>query len=696
MTERAAKSGMLSPPTAEKRPIELTKHDVVRVDEYFWLKNREDPDVIDYLHAENAYTAAVMAETDELQRRLYTEIRGRIKENDETAPYFDNGYWYYLRYEAGDEYPIYARRRAALEAPEEVILDVRELAKGREYTRVVGLDVSRDQRWLTYALDTVGRRLYALFVKDLRTGKTHDLGISGIGPDPHWANDNATLFYTLKDRETLRSYQIHRLKFDAAGNSVPELVFEETDETFSLSVSPTKSHRYLTIVAHSTVSTEYRLIDADKPDHAPVVFEERRRDHEYDLDHDGENFFILSNLDARNFRLMRTTEIAAGTDQWQEILAHRSDTLIEDFEIFQGFIALQEKTNGLTEIQIIDRASGTTRYVDFGEPTYSAYLMDNYHYESGRLRYGYESMTVPDSVFDVDMSNGKRILVREDEVLGGYDASNYTAERVFASAPDGMKIPISLVYHKNTPRDGSAPLLQYAYGSYGHSIDAGFSYSRVSLLDRGFIYAIAHIRGGSDLGRKWYDDGKLLQKKNTFTDFIACSEHLINERYAAPDAVYALGGSAGGLLVGAVMNMRPDLYRGIIAAVPFVDVLTTMLDDDIPLTTGEYDEWGDPNDKRYFDYMLSYSPYDNVRVTDYPHILITAGLHDSQVQYWEPAKWTARLRDRRRGDSLVLLRTNMDAGHGGASGRFEQLVETALEWAFLLKLESERLKAEHG
>ena len=570
------------------------------------------------------------------------------------------------------------------------MLDVRQLAEGHEFTRVGGIDVSPDGRWLAYALDTLGRRLYRLLVKDLESGKTFDLGVAGISPDLVWANDNATLFFTRKDPETLRSHEVYRLRFNPQTSSQAELVFAETDETYEVGVGATKTRGFVIIGSESTLATEYRLIDADRPESAPVVFEKRRRDHEYHLDHDGETFFILSNLEAKNFRLLRTDRIASGTDAWQEVVAHRSDTLIEDFELFENHIVLQEKSNALTAIHILERATSRSHYVEFDEPAYSAYLMDNYSYELKTLRYGYESMTVPDSVFDWDLSSGKRTLVRQDEVLGGYDAANYSSERVFAVAADGAKIPVSLVYRNDTPRDGSAPLLQYGYGSYGYSLDAGFSYSRVSLLDRGFVYAIAHVRGGSDLGRHWYEDGKLLRKKNTFTDFIAVTEFLIRERYSAPDAVYAMGGSAGGLLVGAVVNLRPDLYNGVLAAVPFVDVITTMLDADIPLTTGEYDEWGNPEDKEFFDYMLSYSPYDNVGESEYPHILITTGLHDSQVQYWEPAKWAARLRERRLGRSLVLLKTDMDAGHGGASGRFQSLVETALEWAFLLKLEAER------
>ena len=693
VAQPVAKSPASAAPVAEKRAKTFDEHGIERNDEYYWLRHRDDPEVIAYLEAENRYVADILADTAELQKTLYEEIRGRLREDEQSAPYLDNGYWYYKRFEEGAEYPIYARRKGTLDADEEVILDVRAIAKGHEFTAVRGLDVSPDTNWLTYAVDTVGRRLYELRVRNLVTGEDYDTGVRGISPGARWANDNETLFFTLKDPETLRSYRIMRGRFTPGEPLATTLVYDETDETYSASLGRSRTGDLLLIYSGSTVATEYRLIDANDPGKTPEVLLERRRDHEYFIDYDGSEFFMLSNDGAKNFRLLATKKPSPDLDDWREVVAHDPDTLLEDFEIFRDHIVVQEKHAGLTRLVVIDRSDGSAHRVDFGEATYSAELVDNESFDLDTVRFAYESMTSPDSIYDYSFEDRERTLVKQDEVLGGYDASEYQSERLEATASDGTLVPVSVVYRKDTPRDGTAPVLQYGYGSYGYSVDPGFSYSRISLLDRGFVYAIAHIRGGSDLGRAWYDDGKLLNKKNTFTDFIAVGEHLIAEGYAAPDGLYAMGGSAGGLLVGAVMNMRPDLYRGIVAAVPFVDVITTMFDETIPLTTSEYDEWGDPSKREYFDYMLSYSPYDNVREIEYPDILITAGLHDSQVQYWEPAKWAARLRDRRKGDSRVLLHTNMDAGHGGASGRFEALRETALEYAFLLKLEAERQEA---
>ncbi len=688
-------SKSIEEPVARKEDKSLSLHGDTRVDPYYWMRDREDPEVIDYLNAENAYTDAILADTKTLQEDLYQEIRGRMREDRQGAPTLDNGYWYYYRYDKGDEYPVYLRRKDVEGAPEEVLLDVRALAKGHEFTQVRGLDVSRDNRWLIYSRDHIGRRQYDLVVVDLENNASFDTGIKNVGTDAHWANDNQTFFYTAKDPETLRSAYVYRAKFTGGETSSPQLVFDETDETFSVGVGRTRRADYLVFVSGSTVATEYRLLDASNPTAEAEVFLPRERDHEYYLDYDGESFFVVSNKDAKNFRLLQASAIGQDMADWKEIVPHRDDTLLENFELFKDFIAVEEKTGGLTRIQLINREDDSRHYLDFGEQTYSAYLTSNDEYTLGTLRYGYESMTVPDSIFDYDVAARERVLVKQEEVLGGFDASEYQSERLMVPARDGVKVPVSVVYRKDTPRDGTAPILQYAYGSYGYSIDPGFSYSRISLLDRGFVFAIAHIRGGSDLGRAWYDDGKLFNKKNTFTDFIDVSAYLVENNYVAPDAVYAMGGSAGGLLMGAVMNMAPDQYQGVVAQVPFVDVITTMLDDSIPLTTGEYDEWGNPNQKDYYDYMLSYSPYDNVTAKAYPNVLITTGLHDSQVQYWEPAKWAAKLRDYRVGDSLVLLKTNMDAGHGGASGRFEAIRETALEYAFLIKLEGERSRDAH-
>jgi oligopeptidase B len=675
------------PPVAEQRPHVLTAHGQERIDEYYWLRERESTEVLDYLHAENAYLDAVMADTAGLQETLYEEIRGRIDEDESSAPYRDGGYWYYRRYETGLEYPIYARRKGSMAAPEEVLLDVNALAEGQEFTSVRGVQVSPDHNMLAYAVDTVGRRLYTLRFKNLLTGETLPDAIDGVSPNPRWAADSRTVFYPFKDPETLRSYRIFRHELGATDDT---LVFEEDDETYAVWLAGTKSRDFVQIVSQSTVATEVRLVDAHAPAMAPTVFNPRRRDHEYYLDHDGQDFYVYTNLDAKNFRLARAADASTPEDEWEDVIAHRDDVLLEDFELFEEFIALEEKCNGLTEVQIVDRASGERHYLDFGEAAYDAYLMDNIEYETVTLRYGYESMTTPDSVFDYDMAARERQLVKQDKVLGDFRAADYRIERLFVPVRDGVEVPVSMVYHVDTPRDGSAPLLQYAYGSYGYSIPPTFSYSRISLLDRGFIFAIAHVRGGSVLGRHWYEDGKLFNKQNTFNDFVDVSRWLIAERYTAPDRLYAFGGSAGGLLMGAVVNQAPELYNGVIAAVPFVDVVTTMMDESIPLTTGEYDEWGNPAEPDAFEYMLSYSPYDNVGAHDYPNMLVTTGLHDSQVQYWEPAKWVARLRRLKTDDNVLLMHTNMEAGHGGASGRFESIRETARDYAFLLMLEKLR------
>lgn len=676
-----------APPVAKREAKRLAAHGHERIDHYYWLRDREDAQVIDYLKAENRYLEAVMADTAELRETLYREIRGRIKEDDSTAPYRHDDYWYYARYEEGGEYPIYARRRGSMEAPEEVLLDVNALAEGQPFTQVAGLSVSPDHRLLAYAVDHVGRRIYTLRVKNLETGETLDTEIEGVSPGAQWAADNRSLFYTRKDPVTLRSHAVWR---HTLGESEDALVFEETDEAYLVYLTKTKSRRYIGIVSSSTLSTEYNLVDAEAPREPPTVFNPRRRDHEYHVDHDPGGFYVYTNLDAKNFRLMKTAPGRTAEAHWEEVVAHRPEVLLENFELFAGRLVLQEKFEGLTRIAVIERASGERREIDFGEAAYSADLGTNYEYDTEWLRYTYESLTTPDSEYDYDMSSGEKVLVKQDEVLGGYDPAQYRSERIAVTARDGARVPVSLVYRRGTPLDGSAPLVQYAYGSYGYSIDPGFSYSRVSLLDRGFIYAIAHVRGGSDLGRAWYEAGKLEHKKNTFTDFVDCSVALVERGYTSPDRLYAWGGSAGGLLMGAIVNMRPDLYHGVVAEVPFVDVITTMLDDSIPLTTGEYDEWGNPNEEAAYRYILSYSPYDNVERRDYPNMLVTTGLHDSQVQYWEPAKWVAKLRHVGHGDNLLLLKTNMEAGHGGASGRFEAIREIALEYAFLLKLEAGR------
>ncbi len=673
----------IAPPMAKQIPKELTKHGDTRVDEYYWLRDRENQEVIDYLNAENDYTKQMLVHTEELQEKLFNEIVGRIKQTDESVPYLDNGYYYYTRYEEGKEYPIFCRKPGSLEAAEEVMINVNEMAEGHSYIQVVGLAVSPDNKWLSYGVDTVSRRKYNLHFKNLETGEALADVITNTTGSASWANDNQTVFYTHKDEETLRSDRIFRHKVGNDAGTDAE-VYYEADETFRTWVSRSKSGNYLIIGSRATLSTEFRYLDANDPTGDFKVFLPREDDHEYDIWHFGERFYIRTNWEAKNFRLMRAPVTATSKDKWEEVIAHRPDVLLEDIEIFKDYLVVDERKNGLTQLRIMPWDGSGDRYLDFGEQTYSAGISVNRELDTKVLRYGYTSLTTPSSTFDYAMDSHEKTLMKQQEVVGDFSSGNYQAERVYAKAADGVDVPISLVYRKGTAIDGSAPVLLVGYGSYGSSYDPYFSSVRLSILDRGFIYAIAHVRGGEDLGRLWYEDGKLLKKKNTFTDFIACGEHLVQNNYTRNEKLFAWGGSAGGLLMGAVVNMRPELWKGVIAAVPFVDVVTTMLDESIPLTAGEYDEWGDPNEKEYYELMKSYSPYDNVEAKAYPAMLVTTGLHDSQVQYWEPAKWVARMRAVKTDQNLLVMHTNMEAGHGGASGRFKQHRETALEYAFLL------------
>jgi len=674
----------MNPPVAKKINKELTAHDHTRIDPYYWLNDREDQEVINYLEEENAFTKAMMEHTEELQTKLYDEIVGRIKQTDMSVPYKRNGYFYYSRYEEGMEYPIYCRKEGSLEAEEEIMLNVNEMAEGYSYFQVGGISVSHDNKLIAYGVDTVSRRKYTIHFKNLETGEILADAIPNTTGYAPWAADNKTVFYTRKDETTLRPDKIYRHKLGEESADDP-LIYFEKDETFRTGVSLSKSMEYIMIGSFSTLSTEYRFLKADKPEGEFKVFQERQPDLEYFVSHYENRFYIRTNHEAKNFRLMETPVRRTAMKNWKEVIAHREDVLLEDYEVFNKFLALQERKNGLTEIRIRSHSGMNDFYIEFEEQAYVVYLSTNLDFDTDLLRYGYTSMTIPNSVYDYNMTNGEKELLKRQEVVGGYDPDEYYAERLFATAPDGVKVPISLVYKKSMKKDGN-PLVLYGYGSYGASMDPYFSSTRLSLLDRGFVFAIAHIRGGEEMGRQWYEDGKLLKKKNTFTDFISCGEFLIEEGYTTSDQIFAMGGSAGGLLVGAVYNMRPDLFKGVIAAVPFVDVVTTMLDESIPLTTGEYDEWGNPNEKEYYDYMLSYSPYDNVEAKDYPAMLVTTGLHDSQVQYWEPAKWVAKLRDKKTDDNMLLLWTNMDYGHGGASGRFQRYKEVALEYAFLIDL----------
>ncbi|HSI69623.1 MAG TPA: S9 family peptidase [Gillisia sp.] len=678
----------ITPPQATKIARELAAHDKIRLDEYYWMNDRENPDVIHYLNSENDYNEYMTAHTKELQDKLFKEMRERIKEDDSSVPYKLNGYWYLTRFEKGKDYPIYSRKKGTLDAPEEVLFNVNEMAEGFDYYSLGGLNVSPDNKLVAFGVDTLSRRKYTIQIKNLETGEILPEKILTTTGGSTWANDNKTLFYTKKDEKTLRSNQIfkHILGTDPEED---QLVYEEKDETFNTYIYKSKSRKYLIIGSNSTLTSEYRILAADTPEKEFCPFQTRIRGMEYGISHYEDHFYILTNKDgATNFKLMKTHIDNTEASNWQEVVPHREDHLLEDLDIFKDYLVLSERHNGLNKIKITRWDTGESYDLPFDNETYTAYTSINPDFDTNILRYTYNSLNTPTSVVDFNMATKEKTVLKEQEVLGGkFDKDNYDTERIWATAGDGTNIPVSLIYRKGLKKDGSNPLLQYAYGSYGSTIDPYFSSARLSLLDRGFIYAIAHIRGGEYLGRKWYEGGKLMNKMNTFTDFIDVSKHLIAEKYTSPEHLYAMGGSAGGLLMGAVVNIAPELYNGIIAAVPFVDVVTTMLDDSIPLTTGEYDEWGNPNEKEYFEYMLSYSPYDNVKAQDYPNMLVTTGLHDSQVQYWEPAKWVAKLRDMKTDSNILLFHTNMDAGHGGASGRFEALKEVAEEYAFLLDLE---------
>ncbi|WP_435314019.1 S9 family peptidase [Cellulophaga fucicola] len=675
-------------PVAKKEPKELIKHNDVRIDNYYWLNNREDKEVITYLEEENTYYNTLTAHTKDFQDALFSEMKARIKEDDASVPYKLNGYWYGTRYQIGKEYPIYSRRKGEESAPEEILFDCNELANGSDYFNLSGIAISPNNNLAAYGVDTVSRREYTIRIKNLETGEIYDDVIEKTTGSSVWAADNKTLFYTKKDSVTLRSDKIYKHKLGTP-TAEDELVYHEEDETFNTYIYKTKSKKFIIIGSSSTLTSEYRFIETDKPDSEFKIFSPRERGLEYSIAHYGNQFFILTNKDkAFNFKLMKCSDTATASNLWEEFIPHRADVLLEDLDIFKDYYILSERENGLNNIKIVRWDTNEAYYLPFEDETYTAYVGTNPDFDTSILRYGYNSLTTPSSVIDFNMDTKSKEIKKEQEVLGGvFKKENYKSERIWATARDGVKVPMSIVYHKDTKLDGTSPVLQYAYGSYGYTIDPYFSTVRLSLLDRGFIYAITHIRGGEYLGRKWYEDGKLLKKTNTFTDFVDCSKHLIDNNYTSKEHLYASGGSAGGLLMGAIINMAPELYNGIIASVPFVDVVTTMLDDSIPLTTGEYDEWGNPNSKEYYDYMKSYSPYDNVVAQEYPTMLVTTGLHDSQVQYWEPAKWVAKLREFKTDTNLLFLDTNMDAGHGGASGRFEALKEVAKEYAFLIDLE---------
>ena len=676
------------PPIAKKIPKELIAHNDHRIDNYFWLNDRENPEVINYLEQENTYSDHLLKHTERFQKDLFEEMKSRIKEDDESVPYKYNGYWYIVKFEKGKGYPIYLRRKNTLEAPDELLFDCNIMAEGQSFFKLSGISISPDNSKISYAIDLVGRREYTIRIKDLKTNQVFSESIEGTTGSSTWANDNYTLFYISKNKKTLRSEKIYKHTLGTTPDT-DVLVYHEKDDTFSVSVFKTKSRKYIIIASYSTLTNEFQILDADQPEGEFIMFQSRVRGLEYSISHFENYFYILTNHDnATNFKLMKTGLKQTSLDFWKEVIPHRENVMLEDIDIFKEFLVISERENGLSNIRIKRWDDTDDYYLPFDNETYTAYTGINVDFDTTTLRYGYNALTTPSSVIDFDMVNKTKDIKKEQEVLGGtFNKENYISERIWATTDDGVKIPMSIVHHKNTKKSSETPLLVYAYGSYGSTIDPYFSTIRLTLLDRGFIYVIVHVRGGEYLGRPWYEKGKLMLKKNTFTDFIACSKHLVDNNYTSPKHLYAMGGSAGGLLMGSLINMAPNLYNGVVAQVPFVDVITTMLDDSIPLTTGEYDEWGNPNNLDFYNYMKSYSPYDNVKQQNIPNLLVTTGLHDSQVQYWEPAKWVAKLRTHKLNESLLLLKTNMDAGHGGASGRFESLKEDALEFAFLLDLE---------
>ncbi|HEX8349995.1 MAG TPA: S9 family peptidase [Hymenobacter sp.] len=672
-------------PVAPIKPKQLTMLDNTRTDNYYWLNERENPEVINYLNAENTYFDQKMAPAKAVESKLFTEIKGRIKEQDESVPYRDNGYYYYTRYETGGEYPIYCRKKGDLKAPEEVLLNANQLGKGKSYFQIASYDVSDDNQVMAYGADTVSRRLYTLRFKDLKTGKFFPEAIPNTSGNAVWAADNKTVFYAKKDVTTLLPYQLYRHTLGTDPKQ-DQLIYEEKDNTFNLEVSRSKSNKYIFLVLGSSLSDEFRFLDATTPTATFKTFLPREKDHLYDVEHMGDNFYVRTNWEAPNYRLMVTPVSNTAKTTWKDVIPARKDAFINSFDLFRDYLVVNERKEGLLQMRIINWKNKQEHYLKFDEPAYMATFGANAEFDTPVLRYVYTSFTTPLSTYDYDMTTHKSTFRKQQAVLGGFKKEDYVTERTFVKARDGAMVPVAIVYKKGFKKDGSAPLLQYAYGSYGFSQDPTFSSARLSLLDRGFAYVLCHIRGGQEMGRQWFEDGRMLHKINSFNDFIDCSDYLIKEKYTSPAKLFAMGGSAGGLLMGAVVNMRPELYKGVIAAVPFVDVVTTMLDESIPLTTGEYDQWGNPNQKVYYDYMLSYSPYDNVKKQAYPNMLVTTGLHDSQVQYFEPAKWVAKLRTMKTDNNLLLLHTDMAAGHGGASGRFKSINDTARQFAFMLML----------
>lgn len=681
-------AGLIAP-TVEVKPKEIITHNHTRIDNYYWLNDPENPDVIAYLNAENQYLDKVMLPIKPLQEKLFEEMKGRIKEQDESVPVKDGEYFYYVKYVEGGEYPVYCRKKGNLNATEEILLDGNEMGKSKKYFSIGGYEITDNDEIIAYGVDTISRRNYTVRFKNLKTGEIYKDQIKNTeGGSYAWAADNKTFFYILRDQKTLLGYQVWR---HVLGTDVKTdvLVYEEKDNQYYMGLYRMKSKKYIAIGSdHNGIASEYQLLEAENPTGEFKTFLPREGGHEYDIEHFEDKFYVKTNINnAFNFKLMEVNEYeTSDKSKWKTVIEHRPEVYLEGIEVFKNHLVVQEKNQGLSQLRIINHSTKAEHYLNFGEPAYDANIGSNPSFDTNILRYSYTSLTTPNSTFDYDMNAQTKELKKQQTVLGGFDKENYVSERVFVTVRDGAKVPVSIVYRKGTKLDGTAPLLQYSYGSYGYSTDATFGSSRLSLLDRGFVYAIAHIRGGQEMGREWYENGKMFKKMNTFYDFIDCSDFLIKNKYCSPEKLFALGGSAGGLLMGAIINLRPDLYRGVVAAVPFVDVVTTMLDETIPLTTGEFEEWGNPKNKDAYEYMLSYSPYDNVEAKDYPNLLVTTGLHDSQVQYFEPAKWVAKLRTMKTDNNILLMHTNMEAGHGGASGRFASLKEVAMEYAFIIDL----------
>ncbi len=679
-TPAEPRTGAATPPVARKIPKVDTVHGDRRQDDYFWMRDKANPDVAAYLEAENAYTDAVLKPTEAFQDALYKEMLARIKETDEEVPYRKGAYLYYSRTVEGQQYPIYCRKQGTLDAPEQVTLDLNQLAEGKKFMSLGAYVVSDDGRSLAYTTDDTGFRQYTLFVKDLTTGKTGAKVAEKVG-SVAWAADGQTLFYTVEEEKTKRQYRLYR---HAVGQAAHDLVYEETDQAFNIGVYRTRSKAYLILGMGSLTTSEARFLAADQPRGEFKVVAPRIHDQEYDLDHHGDAFYIRVNDTGRNFRLVKAPVAAPGRESWREVVAHRPDVMLEGADFFQNHYVLQERENGLQEFRVTDLRTGASHRVEFPEPAYSAFGSANPEFETTQFRYRYQSLVTPSSQFDYDMDKRTATLLKEQPVLGGYDRTQYVSERLFVTAPDGVKVPVSIVYRKDSKRDGQAPLYLYGYGSYGFPLPVGFSSNRLSLLDRGVTIALAHIRGGGDLGKPWHDDGRMMSKKNTFTDFIACAEHLVSEKYTSADRLVIEGGSAGGLLMGAVANLRPDLFKAVVSKVPFVDVVNTMLDETLPLTVGEFEEWGNPKVKAEYDYIKTYCPYTNLEKKAYPAMLVKTSFNDSQVMYWEPAKYVAKLRTLKTDTNPLLLKTNMAAGHGGASGRYDFLREVALDYAFIL------------